>query len=306
MAFNKIILLLFLSLQSVAAFSQKNSETTFKNLKSEINKDKEKVGTFPFVSWLEFLKFINENKQDTLSVNTNDYISLIGQVGLSSTDKEIRQIVVEIYCRGIYKNAYLNSISINYLRKFKQDDFSDSAKYYLNQGLLASPNNTGSIAKIIAFACGKSNIINLQNALTKQGINKFDKKDIKLAILRADQTTNEQQLLKTAKEQVLNDNFVYNLINDLTYTRNKAVFDYLLELINRDSKGCNSANNDNPEPMICAYRLIEKVAPYIYNFPVKLNANNELDTKDYPALLNEVRAWIKTNKESYTLNQFIY
>lgn len=306
MTIKKIFLFAIFGLRTLSICSQTNPETNFKDLKTEVKKDNENANAFSFVNWVEFKKYINEIKQDSLSSVTYDYINIIGQIALTSNNKVTKQLVVEMYCRGIYKNAFLNSISINYLRKFKQEDFNDSAKFYLKDGLSVSPNNIGSTAKITAFACGKSCIIDLQNVLAKQGLTKFDKKDIKLALIRAEQTNSEQRLLQSAKEQVINDNFVYNLINDLTYTRNKAIFDYLLDLINRDTKTCNSADNDNPEPMICAFRLIEKVAPYLNNFPAKLNANYELDTKDYALLLSDVRIWIKGNKDTYSLNHNIY
>jgi hypothetical protein len=99
---------------------------------------------------------------------------------------------------------------------------------------------------------------------------------------------------------------VYDIGPELVYTRNKIVFDFLLEAILRDTKDCTSANNDDTTPMTCAYRLIEQVAPYIINFPAKLDEVGELKTKDYPALLTEVRSWINANKNTYQLNQTIY
>ena len=298
---NYSIVLLF-TLFVTRAVSQSNPAAAFKALKAEVQKVDASPSDFPFNQWSDLVAAINELKQDTLSVKRFDYLYSISQVSASSSDKEIRQLAVDIFCRSMGANSVLTASSISHLQKIKQTDFTEASKSYLKTALDAATNNAGALAKVTAFACGNSCLQELQNALYKQDISKRDKKDIKLAQLRAGDTSNEQRLLQSAKEQVLNDNFVYNLIEDLTYTRNKAIFDHLLDLVLVDSKSCTSADNDNPEPMVCAYRLIEQVAPCIDNFPAKVNSYNELESTDYPALLKTVRAWIKENKSSYVLN----
>lgn len=306
MGLKKFTAVLFFSFFTTIAFTQANKEAAFKLLKTDVQKLKNNTSAFSFNDWADLRTTINDSKHDTLSTKKTDYLYPVFQAGVNSQNTLVREIAVEIGCRSIGENSVLTNSAVTKLQQFKQTDFTDSAKFYLKMGLNNATNNIGSIAKLTAFACGNTCIEELQNAVLKQNISKFDKKDIKLALLRAGETHNEQRLLQSAKEQVVNDNFVYNLVDDLIYTHNKVIFDYLLDIIMRDDKNCTSANNDNPEPMNCAYRLIEKVAPYINDFPAKVNAYNEIETTDYAALLTSVRLWITKNKNSYTLNQNNY
>jgi hypothetical protein len=306
MSLKKFTLILFFNFFMSIVFAQINHEVAFKVLKTDIKNLKNNTTPFPYNDWATFSAAINDLRQDSSATKNIDYLYPVFQVGVTSKDGIERQLAAEIWCKCIGNNSLLTNNAVTKLQQFKQTDFTDSAKFYLKLGLNNSSNNIGAIAKLTAFVCGNTCIEDLQNAVLKQSISKFDKKDIKLALLRAGETHNEQRLLQAAKEQVVNDNFVYNLVNDLIYTHNKVIFDYLLEIIMREDKNCTSANNDNPEPINCAYRLIEKVAPYINDFPAKVNGYNELETTDYATLLTTVRGWITKNKNSYTLNQNKY
>ncbi|NJK95879.1 MAG: hypothetical protein HC905_14090 [Bacteroidales bacterium] len=90
----------------------------------------------------------------------------------------------------------------------------------------------------------------------------------------------------------VNDNIVYEIFPLLTYTRQRAAFDFLLQTIQSEEKNCLSSNPDKEEPIICAYRIIEMVAPYIHDFPAKIE-NRELVSDDYSKTLMAVKEWIK-------------
>lgn len=299
MGFYKSILLFLFTGFSIVMNAQL-SEASFKLLKEEIQKGKK--SNFSFNTLNELLKSIEQAKNDTVSTTAPEFLIPLYETGVNSQDLLVRRFSADVLVTSIGKNPLLTRNSVNRLEKFKKSDFSETAKYNLKKAFADLTTNIGETAKLIAFVCGVDCVDDLQNVLIKQSVSKRDKKDIKLALIRAGQTGNEQKLLTSAKAQVVNDDFVYNLVNDLTYTRSKVVFDYLLEIINRDTKSCTSANNDNPEPMICAYRLIEKVAPCIVNFPAKVNSYGELETKDYKKLLSDVREWIGKNKDTYILN----
>ncbi len=282
------------------SLSAQNTEASFKLLKSELQN--KKAENFPFTNWNQLSAAIEEVKGDTTSTKSFDYLTSLYETAIVSEKAAVRQFSVEVLVTSLGRNGALTNKSIVRLQQFRRIDFSEMAKYELKRKLNDVTNNIGELAKLTAFVCGKDCRENLQNLLVIETIGKRDKKDIRLALIRTGQATYEQKLVKAARAQVVNDDFVYNLVNDLIYTRSKLVFDYLLEVINSDEKRCTSANNDNPEPMICAYRLMEKVAPCIVNFPAKVNAYGELDTKDYKKLLSDVRAWISKNKDKYQIS----
>lgn len=300
--FKQIAFLLFMFLTCTLA--GQNAEASFKLLKSEIQKGK--AGTFSYNSWKELSAIINETRLDSTSQKKFDYLIPVYEAGINSQNTSVRQFTVEILIKSLGKNAVLTRKATERLQNFRRADFTEATRLNLKMVFSTVSNNNGNLAKLLAFACGRDCIETLENEMSAKNLNKQDQKDFRLALIRAGDDRLEPKLLKSVKEQVVNDRFVYTLTNDLTYTRSKVIFDYLLELIMSDEKKCTSANNDNPEAMICAYRLIEKVAPYINGFPAKVNAYNELETKDYPKLLSEVRDWIGKNKSNYQLNTEVY
>lgn len=300
--FKRILLLLFMFL--VCTGSGQNAEASFKLLKSEMQKGKPLA--FSFNSWKELDAVINEARLDSTSQKKIDYLVPVYETGINSQNSQVRQFTIEILVKSLGRNSVLSRNAITRLQNFRRADFTEATRLNLKMALGTVSGNKGDLAKLLAFACGRDCIETLENEMLANNPNKHDQKDFRLALIRAGDTRFESKLFKSAKEQVVNDRFVYTLINDLTYTRSKMIFDYLLELILSDEKRCTSADNDNPEPMICTYRLIENVAPYINNFPAKVNSYNELETKDYKKLLSDVRDWISKNKDTYTLNQEIY
>ena len=111
--------------------------------------------------------------------------------------------------------------------------------------------------------------------------------------------------LNKIKGAGVNDHTVTHLFPDLAYIRNKDAFHYMLQEINSDEKKCSSANPDNEKPVICAFRIMELVAPYIEDFPVKLTSYGELDTNDYDKALIKVKEWISLH-DQYSLISTIY
>jgi hypothetical protein len=97
-----------------------------------------------------------------------------------------------------------------------------------------------------------------------------------------------------------NDNTVAYLFPDLIYIRNKTAFNYLLQGILSDEKKCTSSNPDREKPVLCAFRIMELIAPYIESFPVQVTSYGELDIDNYDDALKKVREWILAN-DNYTI-----
>ena len=135
----------------------------------------------------------------------------------------------------------------------------------------------------------------------KEGTSAQDRWAMRLALARMGEPDMTDYCLARLKKVKVNDDVVYEFIPDLIYTRQKPIFDHLLTLIESDEKNCSSSNPDSDEKIICAYRIIEQIAPYIENFPAKVDVSGELQTNDYAKLLVEVRTWITQNRESYKI-----
>ncbi len=229
-------------------------------------------------------------------------------LALKSTNVVVKQkIIAQMVNTLTSSDADVSFTCIKNLIRFNATDFPVASIFKIQQSVNEASNNKGKLARLAAFVCGPVVAPNLSQLLRDNPtLNSTIKSDIKMAMARAGNENLQNRMVQKCKQQVLNNDFVYDIVPELVYTRNKIVFDFLLEAIMRDTKDCTSANNDDTRPMICAYRLIEQVAPYIINFPAKIDEACELKTKDYPALLTEVRGWINANKSNYQLNQTIY
>jgi hypothetical protein len=110
-----------------------------------------------------------------------------------------------------------------------------------------------------------------------------------------------EKVIKQIKLIEPNDDVVYELYPKLAYIRKRAAFDVLFDAILSDEKNCLSANPDNEVPIVCAFRVLAYVAPYIEGFTIKTDEYGEPVLENYDADLAKAREWIKTNRENYTL-----
>ena len=117
-----------------------------------------------------------------------------------------------------------------------------------------------------------------------------------LARARMDDQDAVSVILDKAQQQPINDNFVYEAVPDFIYTRQKPLFDFLFTIMQSDNKDCFSSDPDNEVAMLCGYRVMEYIAPYIIDFPIPVE-EGYLVADDYPAALQQVRDWYQSNPD---------
>lgn len=257
-------------------------------------------------NYKEATEILGRYVSDTLLAVRYEALSLYSQAALRSKDKAlIKKSIRYIIGNAILYNSINNQI-VNLLKRYTKQEFESDELQLMKSLLESQDNNIGNLAKVYAFAAGPTAQNDLAALLAKPTLNKGDKKDIKLALVRSGNENYAQKMNETLKQQVLNDELIYSALPDVLYTKNKEMFAWLLNGIMSDNKKCSSANNDDPAPMICAYRLIEQLAPHILNFPVSINAKGEIESKDLSKSLADVRAWITKNATSFEINRDTY
>lgn len=136
-------------------------------------------------------------------------------------------------------------------------------------------------------------------------LNKTLNDQYRLALVKSGDQKTLNNMVRNMKKLALNDDYVYSVVPQAVYARQKAVFDLLLQQIMVRIDYCTPADSHIKGQISCAYRIIEEIAPYIDDFPVK-STKTGIDTDNYPKALAEVRAWIRENKNSYTLKKDVY
>jgi len=128
-----------------------------------------------------------------------------------------------------------------------------------------------------------------------------EKQAVNLALTRCGTPEKVASLLRNAKKIPVEDNFIYEVAPKLIYTRQKAILNYLFEIVMSDAKSCNSSG-EYERAIPCAYRLIEMLAPAINQYPFGLSASGDLEQKDYKFALATIRRWYTKNKNTYQPN----
>jgi len=185
---------------------------------------------------------------------------------------------------------------IGYLQSFPLSAFNDESKTLI-AAEINKPNSPhyNELVLLAGFAgVGNNDLFRLS---LKSDLSTRCKWNISLALARLGSENALQSCIDKVKNAPIGSELVTYLLPDLVYTRKKAALDYCVELLYSDEKLCRSANPDLSEAILCAYPIIELIAPVIADFPVSVNQNTGLDTDDYDKMLQTVRTWFDENKE---------
>jgi len=228
---------------------------------------------------------------------------LLSALGYACKDAAVRKRIVKQMIKGCRdKDSGICGMELNSLTHFLKDDFDKEAAYELS--LLTKQNlpHYHILIKLTGFV-GIPDLITVyrQMLAEKKYPNSQSRWALHLALARMGEQDEIDYCVQKVRKTPINDDVVYELLPDLIYTRQKNAFDYLLEIIESNDENCSSSNADSNVKIVCAYRIMEQIAPCIENFPVETGVSGDLKTSNYDTALAKVREWIKLNKESYVI-----
>ncbi len=193
------------------------------------------------------------------------------------------------------------------LSQVKLTYFTDKAKENAISGLSVALRNPKNITEAQLKLCGylqlKSFIPQLQTIGDDRKNSKMLRWAAYLAMARMGDEIAVSEVLHQVKRAGMNDDVVYSLLPGLVYTKQKVIFDYLVEQLNSDEKNCTSSNPDSDMEMVCGYRIMEMLAPEIKKFPLKALPSGDIDTKDYPQALETARKWFASHPDYEILTE---
>lgn len=225
--------------------------------------------------------------------------------GIQIDDTINRKIAVNILLKTFAsKNSILIGQNIKYLKAFCPSDFDESAKLRIKEAIQEKrPVQLKNIILLAGYVGAAQEFIHKR--IIKQDITNEDKWTLALALARMGYPEQINYCVSKIKEVPLTNDFIYYLIPDLLYIRQKEAFDYCIELLNNDSKACTSSDPDYQIKILCGYRILELIAPYIKEFPFKTDGTGSLNTNDYEEALQISRAWFNDHK-NYMLDTDLY
>ena len=225
-----------------------------------------------------------------------------------STDLELRNKAVYNLVQGLKDTDSGNTGSTaNWLTNFKSQDFNKVSKDSLKSILRSSNAHLDQIIKLVAFVRLDNEINYLKNNLSN-GVYNSNKTiwATHLALARMGVQEEIDFCIDMVKKQPVNDDIIYELIPDLIYTRQKQAFDYIISILQSDAKNCFSANPENPQKILCGYRVMEFLAPVIKDFPLEVDSTGDLVVDDYEKALKITRKWFNEHVNDYVITEDTY
>lgn len=237
--------------------------------------------------------------KDTLSKGQKGTVALIRKLEPKIRDKKQRQDLVHALVEVMWNDKTASIQALNAMKAFSRGDFDQSAKDELIAFLGKDSEGRQEAILLIGFIGTSSDIAYLKNAAQYSKLSKIEKYKLKLALVRLNDPETVSVFMDELSQRKFDDNVVINVLPDLVYTHHPEVYKKLVAELENETPLCYSANNDSPEKILCAYRIIEVLPKVITGFPVKLDKYGEI-AGSYEEALAAARKWAAANT-SFTI-----
>lgn len=229
---------------------------------------------------------------------------LIDYLGHNVTSQDICKRALKQLIFGLSdRDGGIVGVNLKSISSFNVNSFDAELKYMISELAKLKQPHYDMFIKLCGWLDTKDLIYNFRKMITEKSGDVRSRWAMRLAMARMGEADMVDYCLQRVKKIPVNDDVVYDLVPDILYTRQKLLFDYLLGIIESDEKNCSSPNPDSDVKLICAYRVMEQMAPYIDKFPIEVDASGDLKVKDYDKALIEVRGWIMDNRETYVIKR---
>lgn len=254
------------------------------------------------------LNVLNGFYADTIAKVRSKAYYLTYKAAYKNSNQELRNLAVYNLVQALKDKDSGNVGSVaDWLTNFYANDFDEKSRDSLKNILHKQTVYLDKIISLIGFIGITDQNDYLKNNI-KNGIYSSHKViwATHLALARMGDVEEIDFCIDRVKMQVINDDVVYELVPDLIYIRNKDATDYLLSILNDDTKSCYSSNPENQQKITCAYRVMEYLAPIIKDFPIQTDQTGDLMADDYTEALRIVREWFKVHAKDYELIRDVY
>jgi hypothetical protein len=259
--------------------------------KSDYKTEKHIVEKF---SYLELLEKLTPFYSDTIVVVRQKAYHITYKKGLTSEPKTQQKVVLKLLEGCSDKNGGIVGQLLSYLQEFPPECFDEYAKNTIDNLLDKKQITHFKKLAMLAGMVGAGQET-MQKKFLMPEVKNETKWALSLALARQGSNKHTNYCVELVKNIPVNSDLVAYLIPDLIYTRQNQAIDYCIEIIYSDKKDCYSPNPDKPEFILCAYRIMELLAPVIIDFPLQTDATGSLITNDYEEALKITRDWFINN-----------
>ncbi len=253
---------------------------------------------------IEIIALITNSINDSINYETYKNLStVIAQLSQKNKNSSIKQNAIIFFLKNLSnKNSTITTQAIHHLRKFSKTDFDSTSVGIIEQHIDANYTAYKDIVLLAGYV-GNQNTSKKIKEIFPNGRNytKPERWATYIALSRLGDESSLEYCISRVESLPTSDQVVDILYKDLVYTRRKEVYNLMVKTIFSDEKLCTSSNPNSDAKIICGYRTLELIAPYIDNFPIKVLESGDLATDNYPKALEIAREWFQNNKESYII-----
>lgn len=245
----------------------------------------------------EILGAINNTLSDTLMIIRRVGYQSLGVLHRTFDQEIIRKQIIELQFKGLADpSSEIQSLSL--------DNLADLDRKLINA------SQTNQLVRLIDETFPNKDVLlllvgRLSDQSAVPAIRRFtqpgNSAKVRWAALLSLARLGDQDAISTVDSKIqnleVNSDVVYNIVPNLIYTNQKQLYDFLVEELNGNQRNCEPANPDETEPINCAFRILEMLAPKVEDFPIGITASGDLDTSNYRQALETAREWFAANPD---------
>lgn len=238
---------------------------------------------------------------DSMSPARDRAIDAIRMLGAESPFGNVRMAAAARLVNVIGSNdAGLSARAVAALRYFKKHDFSAESREQLKHRLVPETPGIGLLLRVIGYF-SFTELMPPIRQMVVAGAPPSIRWDALLALARMGDEVASDMILSKLSKVTVNDDFVYDVVPDLVYTRDRRIFSFLEKLIQSDKSLCSCADPDSRREIPCSFAIVAHMAPVIANFSLKTDEFGDLITRDPSAALAECREWFGIQGGNYEI-----
>ncbi len=224
-------------------------------------------------------------------------IDLLARVGTKSAKQAVRsaaahQLVSVVGNKDVGRSAYASQ----QIQAFQVADFSNEDTDSIVSYIQPRQVNLDLILLLAGRIGTPAARERIQHFLIQPASPKL-KWSARLALSRMADERATAFILDELADKPKDDAFVSTVVPGLVYSRNKEIFDVLVQIVRSDEPLCLSSNPDSQKSVTCAYRVLGLIAPAIENFPLQADEHGDLKTSNFAEALALAKNWFEENPD---------
>lgn len=236
--------------------------------------------------------------EDTLAVIRYKAYMLINMISTHVSSLTQQQKGVALLVKGTRDEDSGNAGAVlEFLKQYHKEAFTTAALDSIKkQFTLGKSTHQDKLIKLAGYL-ELTELTSTLRQYAQPGVPQQTRWAALVALARMQDQDAVEEVLRRTKKLPINDDIIHLVFPDLVYTRQRPLLDYMITILQRNTKDCSSANPEREEPIVCGYRIMEQLAPAIENYPLTVGESGDIETNDYKEALVTVRFWLNEHKD---------